>query len=197
MHSIIEEIHDLLNDNQQRKISLFKVYWILSAVKWRYKKYWKVWLSKKEFEKFNITEARLYRVIKTLVSYWFLEFKETARNKNKQICYVYDIWKEFVEEFIKAVRNFSNKSVKSTTITERITEWCKKTDVIDFIEQQWALFWIKFKKRSQKMLEDLIYCNRKLIRDFKNDKTYNLFNYIKKTCSISTYDLALKLNIIW
>ena len=124
---MIEDIYEILNEWQSRKISLFKVYWILSAIKWRHNKYWKVWLSKKEFQKFNITEARLYRIIKVLTSYWFLEFKETARNKSKQICYVYTIWKWFVDEFILAVRQFSSKWVKSTTITERITEWCKKT----------------------------------------------------------------------
>lgn len=197
MQTIINEIYDIINDKQYKKVSLYKIYWILLAIKWRYKKYWEIWISKKEFKKFKISEWKLYSIIKILIAYWFLEFKRTARNKEKQICFVYNIWKDFVEEFIIAIRNFSNNSVKLTTISEKITEWCKKTNIIDFIDEEWYLYWIKFKKRSQKKIEDWIYCNQNIIKDFKKDKSYNLFNYILEYTGFSCYELALKLKIIW
>lgn len=193
---MLEEILSSINEKQRKHTSMFRLYWLLMRVKARHKKYVTIWLSKKE-KHTGISEWVLWWIIQTLQSYWFLKKIWTAENKKKQICNVYKIWEDFINEFLNAIRNYSHSWIKTTTIWEKIEEWCMRTNIIDFIKTNGSVFWIKFIKERQKMIEKWVYTNWKIIRDFKNWESYNLFNFLKLKTGVNVYDLAKKLHIIW
>jgi hypothetical protein len=193
---MLEEILSVINERQRKTISMYRLYWLLMSIRARHNKYKKIWLSKKEKHNW-ISEWVLWWIIQTLNLYWFLKKIWTARNKNHQVCNVYEIWQDFLNDFINSMRNYSHSWVKSTTIWEKIENWCIKTNIIDFIKTNGSVFWIKFLKERQKMIEKWVYTNWKIIRDFKNWESYNLFNFLKLKTWYNVYDLAKKLSIIW
>ena len=182
-----------------KELTEYKLQKFLYSIKARCKKFWnwQIWISKKEFEKFWINETRIYILIKTLLNNWIIKKTGERRNKKWLVCYVYEIAEDILKDFIDIIKNWTNKVFfKSDNISNRIIEWCKNTNIIDFIDTYWNSFWVKFEKRSQKRLEKGIYCKNNIITDFRNWISYNLFNYLRLKSWLEIYNLCKKVWIL-
>lgn len=122
-----------------------QLYKIFLAIKQRYKKYWVVWFSRLEHDRFWVSERRLKRFIealkkdKKLVKVWMVK-----GNNNAFKCNIYKLSKEF-SEFLEWVREFAKKTFEYITYTP--------DDVISYVStfakrKYWQLKfevnWIKY-----------------------------------------------------
>lgn len=191
---MFEEIFEMVN-RWRKSISKAKLLLVLNTIKGRYKKHNNIiWISRKETEKFGISESLIKRIINCLLMCWFFTKVGKARNKENKLCNIYSITKNFISDFLESIRDFWKDNIKTSNISEKIISWCNDTDIIDFIDVYWPTFWLEFIKRNT--LDKGVKTNWNIITDFKTWEVYNLFDYIKLITSIDTYKLALQLKII-
>jgi hypothetical protein len=104
-----------------------KEYKILLAIKQRYKKYWKIWISRLEYNRFWLSERKMNEVIKLLKSKWLILFYKSVKwNNNAYKCNQYTISEEF-KSLLDGVVEFTKKVFTYIQYTP--------DDVINYISQ--------------------------------------------------------------
>mgnify|MGYP006967761706 CR=1 FL=1 len=122
-----------------------QLYKIFLAIKQRYRKYWVVWFSRLEHDRFWLSERRLKRFIEALKKdKKLVKVGMVKGNNNPFKCNIYKLSAEFIE-FLEKVREF----------TKPVFTYIKYTpeDVIEYVSSfakkkynQWKfdINWIKY-----------------------------------------------------
>lgn len=144
---------------------------ILYSVKGRAKKYWVFGLSRHEYTKYDITEYQFRKIIKTLRDKGYITFHklvQEVRNWKPSKYNLYELWNRLKQIFSSLQRGVEN-------LNDKIIAWTKQNSSIELLRSfgiQVKNNW-KFGKLS---------VNKKTgaISDWKNNKKYNLFNYLRE-----------------
>jgi len=145
---------------------------IVWTIKWRQDCYWEVWLSRCENKNFNTSERQLSSIIQNLRKNWLLILKERRQgNNNKFLCNVYEISQE-LKQILSLLLTYTE------FLNEKIVKWSKEN-----FESKLNEYGIKH-FRNWRLLDKkwkITYNKRTfIITDWKINKHYNLFNFIKE-----------------
>ena len=164
---------------------LNKVLW---SIKWRQDCYWEVWLSRCETEKFNTTQRQLRDVIENFRKNDFLILKERRKwDNNKWLCNVYEIWSK-LKQILSLLQTYIE------FLNEKIIKWSKE-------HFEWKLqeYWIKYFHRNWRLFErksKITYSKRNfVITNWKINKHYNLFEFLKEYYWLNTIQLIKEINL--
>jgi len=163
-----------------------KVLWSLKS---RNDKHWKLFLSRKEFKKFWTTEKKLRKIIEWLRAIWLLEYVWRERKEwNKYTSCVYKATTILSNIFEMLVWGIKDLYVK-------VWNWVRSasTRPIEILKQ----FWVDLEQERYWLIDGKVYLNKRnwLIKDFKNDKWYNLYSYLMELKWLTCLELAKELKL--
>lgn len=158
---------------------------IIWALKGRFEKYKTVWISRKEFLKFWVSEKQMYLIIENLKDLWLINlvWYENIKTSKYKAC-IYNISKVLKQVFWLLsyfIKDFNEKIIK-------FNKW----NIENILNNLWIKTfrnWRIFERKSKITFNKRIW----VITDWKEDKHYNLFNFLKKTFSLKNIDLYKQL----
>lgn len=181
------------------KISKRTVFKILVWLKLRYKKYSKIWLWKRDWEKFNISERQMTYFIDLLIQTWHLLIDWETRTKKWFLCRVFKLSDYLKEELFKLK---DKVFTKVDNLSERVKKWESENNTIDYIKNNFWFYkekiwkkWFKYNGVIYVIPTKWEYENK--IFDTTQNKIFTLFNFIKEIKRLDVVKTALLLNIIW
>ena len=145
--------------------SLYKIF---LALKERHKKYWVVWISRHEWDRFWLSEMKLRQFIEILRRDWkLLDFKVNDNRvkcmKTKYTCNVYKLSREFIE-FLEKVREFVKKEIVQYTADDvleyvktfakrKYKQWKFTINGINYVvNERWRYRWKILDTQNQKII---------------------------------------------
>ena len=158
---------------------------LLWSLKWRYDKYWEIFISRKEFKKFWLTEKQLRWFIEKFRMLWFLKFEwQVRKDWNKYSSNIYSIWEELKKIFNMLIWGIKNMYKK----------------VWEFIDKNWIeilkKFWVRLFNEKKNLIEKKVSIwKRWQIKNWKTWKWYNIFSYLMEFRNISCFELAKELKL--
>jgi hypothetical protein len=179
------EIKNILN-NCWLKIKneqvINKIIW---ALKGRFEKYHDIWISRKEFLKFWVTERQMYLIIEELKDLWLIKlnwYKRIINNKYKICIYeISSVLKQIFWLLSYFIKDFNKKIIE-------FNKW----DIENILNKFWIKTfnnWKLFDRKSK-----ITFSKRKwVITNWKELKHYNLFNFLKETFWLSSINLYRKI----
>jgi hypothetical protein len=168
---------------------------ILWAIKWRTFKYNIFWLSRHEYKKFWITENRLRLIIETFKKEWLIEIVEKKMLEWHMIaCSVFK-----ATDKLLSILDYLRWWIDS--LSYKIKQSCKNINIESFFMS----IWLQFNSRNKKLIDHKWRINYKskisynknlnIITDWKEWKTYNLYNFCRDIMWYCTRDINLLFNI--
>lgn len=149
---------------------------ILLSILWRSRKYWKFWLSRHEYAKYDTTPDKLRLIIRKLKAEWYITLEWYEKHESFKANPIRAVYKA-TQKLFDICASFT-ESIKD--MNEKIIGWCKEQNPVQTLRS----FWIEVfnggrigKKKSS------ITVNKRnwSIKNWKTWKTYNLYNYLRES----------------
>ncbi len=194
MQNFIDEIN-----SEIPKISKKNIFKLLMKLKWRFKKYNKIWLGKRDWQNYWISTRQMTYFIDLLINTWHLIENWKTRTKDNFICRTFKLSKYLIEELSK-LKDYVLTKVEN--LSDRIKKWEDQNDCVNYIKNNYGFYKEKSRKKWFKV-DWLIYVihtywnYENMIFDTTQNKVFTLFNFIKEIKRLYVLKTALFLNIIW
>ncbi len=149
---------------------------ILLSISGRSKKYWKFWLSRHEYKKYDTTPDKLRLIIKKLKSEWYIILEWYEPNPEFKANPIRAIYRA-TQKLFDMVASFAD-SIQD--MNEKIIVWCKNQNPIKTLKD----FWIEVSnggRIGKKKSSITVNKQNGAIKDWKTWKTYNLYNYLRES----------------
>jgi len=159
---------------------------IIYSIRWRAKAYWEFWLSRHEYTKYDITEYQFRNIIKVLRDKWYITFHKLvieSKNWRPSKYNLYSLGNRLKQIFATIQRGVEN-------INDKIIAWTKQNAPIDLLRS----FGIQVKNNG-KFWKLSVNKKTGAISDWKENKKYNLFNYLRDYTNQNTLEFFN--NFVW
>ncbi len=149
---------------------------ILLSIKGRKDKYWSVGISRKENEKYGISEWQMRKFIKKCVSVGIIE-KTGEKKIGRFNCNIYS-----VSSIIDTITGYISD------MNKKIIDWCKESNARDVLVN----FGNKIKWYRLNGRKSLTFHKKTgIVSDWKEWKKMNLFDFVREWLWMNAYSFAL------